>query len=214
MKIHDCEQRSEAWEKIRRGRPTASRFSDIVTAAKCELSKSAKGYMHELIAECFDTDLTGGFNGNAWTDRGNLWEPDARKAYAEITGYDVREVGFVTQDNGIIGCSPDGLCYRDGVPFKGPEIKCPAPKKFVEIVANGVLPDEYRAQIHGEMYVTGLPAWDFFAYCPGMKPFLLTVHADDYTAKLGAAVEQFVIEYAALRARLLPLLRIQPPSAE
>jgi len=202
-------QGSEAWYAVRKGRPTASRFKDVITAAKAEYSKSATGYMQELIADCFTTDVEA-WTGNKWTDRGTELEPEARKAYGEHTGREVEEVGFCAHDNEFFGCSPDGLIL-DPVTLeycRGVEIKCLAPKGHVAAVAGGVLPDDYKAQVHGSLYVTGLPAWDFWSYCPGMRPFLVTVRPDEYTVKLGAALERFAIEYAALRAAIIPQLKL------
>lgn len=210
MKIHNIPQGSEEWEAVRRGKITASRFGDIVTPAKCELSKSATKYIHKLIADCFVTDVPPEFIGNKWTDRGTEREPEAREEFVKHTGLEVIEVGFVTQDNAVVGCSPDGFVI-DPVsmePVAGLEIKCPAPEKHVETVAGGALPAEHKAQVHGGMVVTGLPAWWFISHCPGMKPFIVEVKRDDYTEKLAAAIEQFVIDYAAARAALIPQLKL------
>ncbi len=210
MKIWNYTQGSEEWLAIRRGRPTASRFSDIVTAAKCELSKSATGYIHELIAGTFVTDVSQDFLGTKWTDRGTELEPEARAAFSAATGLDVIEVGFITRADEVVGCSPDGLVI-DPVTFEhigGLEMKCPAPKKHVEIVAGGVLPLDFKQQVHGSLVITGLPVWHFWSYCPGMKPFHIAVYRDEYTAKMEAALDSFLIDYAAARRALIPKLKL------
>lgn len=211
--VKDLIQGSDDWFRQRRGRPTASRFGDIVTPAKGDLSKSATAYAQELIADCIVTDMPPDFSGSRFTDRGTEWEPAARTAFAEHTGLEVEEVGFVTrEDNEYIGASPDGLIW-DAVNLEytaGLECKVLSPKKHVAVIANGVLPDEHKAQVHGSLYVTGLPEWHFWAYCPGMNPFHCITRPDDYTAKVGAAVEQFLIDYIALRKQLIPKLKITP----
>jgi hypothetical protein len=211
MKIWDYQQGSEEWLRARIGRPTASRFKDIITPTGA-ISKSAIDYALELIADSFVTDLPPEFEGNKWTDRGHEIEPLAREWFKTHTGFDVREVGFVTQDNEMVGCSPDSLIYAGGKPVAGLEIKGHAPKKHVKIVHEGILPPEHAAQIHGSMHVCGLETWHFVSYCPGMNPFHFIAERNEYTTKVGAAVDQFMIDYVALRTKLIPLLQIQTPS--
>lgn len=202
-------QGSDEWMAMRRGRPTASRFKDIITAAKGELSKSATEYMHELIGECFVPEWVD-FAGNKFTDRGTELEPEAREAYEMMMQTTVVQVGFCTRDDGVVGCSPDGLIPGGTTSewFKGLEIKCLSPKKHIACIANGTLPDEYKQQVHGSMAVTGLDSWDFFSYFPGLQPFLITVRRDDYTDKLSAALDTFLIEYAKLRAAIIPKIQL------
>lgn len=211
FQVWNYPQGSEQWFAARRGRPTASRFKDIITPTGL-LSKSAAAYAYELIAECFETGAPPDFIGNKWTDRGTELEPEARAAFTEQTGLELEQVGFVTRhDQQLIGCSPDGLIKNAaGQYVAGFEAKCPTPKKHVETVAGGTLPDDYKVQVHGSLWLTGLPEWHFWSYCPGMQPFHCIVSPDAYTAKVGAALEQFVIDYAALRSRLLPLLKVTP----
>ena len=51
MRIYNCKQGTEQWEEIRRGRPTASRFSDILTPSQLKLSKSRTTYAIQLAAQ-------------------------------------------------------------------------------------------------------------------------------------------------------------------
>ena len=199
-------QGSEEWHALRRGRPTASRFKDIITAAKGDLSKSSSSYIAELIGECFVPDWVD-FAGNKYTDRGTELEPEARQAFNELTGFQTVEVGFVTRPDGIVGCSPDGLIAGpSGNYMSGLEIKCPSPKVHVSWIMAGGLPDEHKQQVHGSMAVTGLNSWNFFSYFPGLQPFHLVVHRDAYTAKLSASLDQFLIDYAATRSAVIPKL--------
>ena len=209
MKIQDVEQGTEAWHNIRVGRPTASQFSRIITAARGDLSKSWKGYAIELIAECF-VPFVSDFTGNKWTDRGMELEPLAREAFALRTGFDVRKVGFITRDDGVAGCSPDGLIYdADGKIVAGLEIKCPMPKTHVEYLCEGTLPDDYKAQIHGGLAVTGLDEWHFWSWHEGMKPLHIVVGRDAYTEKVSVALDQFITDYAALRKQVIPKVQIE-----
>jgi len=228
-------QGSEAWMAMRKGRPTASNFDKIITAAKGDLSKQRFDYMATLISECFCPEFVT-WTGNFATDRGNELEPEARQAFTDHTGLNVVQVGFCTQDNGVVGCSPDALIlnpshqdaeedcqcddqilgeycgYCDWEPYiAGVEIKCPFPATHVKYVADGVLPDDYKQQVHGSMAVTGLNEWHFWSYFPGMRPFHLKIERDAYTTKVESALEQFMIEYGELSARVKPQLIINTP---
>jgi len=208
MKIHPhTEQGSEAWFEARKGRPTASRFSDFITPARCDLSKSATNFALELISECFFPQHAA-FFGTPWTDRGVSQEPAAREAFTAHTGLNVQQVGFVTRDDGVVGCSPDGLIFTGGEITEGLEMKVPAPKTHVKYVYEGVLPDEYRLQVHGSLAVTGLDRWHFFSYAEGVQPFHIVVHRDDYTRKLSDTLDEFLILYAGLREKMIPRLML------
>ena len=210
-------QGSEEWFAMRKGRPTASRFSEFVTTAKGDLSRAksgtglssgARSYVAELIGECFCHDFIG-FAGNRFTDRGTELEPEARAAFVVATGTTVEQVGFCTRDDGIVGCSPDGLLISpDGTRYAGLEIKCPIPKTHVGYVLDGVLPDDYKQQVHGAMAVTGLREWHFYSYFPGMQALHVLVRWDDYTTKLSAALDEFVIEYGKAREVAIPKLQL------
>lgn len=196
------QQGSEEWFALRKGRATASRFKDILTPTG-KKSASAIKYMRELARECaVDNPLE--FIGNKYTDWGNTYEIEALNLFREETGLDARQVGFITRDDLVVGCSPDGLIYDDDdQPFTGLEIKCPQPDKHVDHLLGGELPSDYKLQVHGSMVVTGFASWWFMSYFPGLKPFIIEVKRDEFTAKVQAALDQFVIDYAAERQRVL-----------
>jgi hypothetical protein len=202
--IPQLTQGSPEWLAMRKGRPTASRFSDIVTAAKGELSKSAKGYAHELIGECFVPDYE--YGQPTWSmQRGTTLEPDARMHFATqqaSSGQEIREVGFVLSDDGVCGCSPDCLIWdaAKGAYVAGVEIKCPSPKVHIGWLLDGALPDEHKQQVHGSMAVTGLSVWHFVSYFPGLPIFHIVIHRDEYTAKVVTALAAFVGDYKKLLA--------------
>ncbi|GAT33266.1 YqaJ-like recombinase domain-containing protein [Terrimicrobium sacchariphilum] len=204
MTIYDqIEQGSDEWKELRKGKPTASSFSKIITAAKGELSKSVDGYINKLIAECFCPEWED-WQGNFFTERGKAYEDEAREAFRQFSGHDVRKVGFCLSNDGVSGCSPDSLIYCDGNPVAGLEIKCPAPETHVGYIRAGVLPDDYKQQVHGSLAVTGLSEWHFWSYFPGTQPFHVVVRPDEYTAKLAAALEKFVELYKAEYSAALP----------
>ena len=109
----------------------------------------------------------------------------------------------------VVGCSPDSLIKDGGEYVAGLELKCPSPYTHAAYIEEGVLPDEYKAQVHGSMAVTGLNQWHFFSFFPGLAPFHLVVHRDDFTDKLTAALDRFITEYGAYRAEMQPKLQLK-----
>ncbi len=221
-------QGSEEWFRMRIGRATASNASRIITPKTGEYAKASKGYMAELIAECFLPDIPD-FIGNDNTERGNNQEQEAREAFEAHTGYKVEQVGFVTMDDEFAGCSPDGMIlglnnqYIAGVEIKNPgtamkvsspmcgyEVSDLSAKKHVEWIMDGILPDEHKAQVHFSMAVTGLPEWHFWSYFKGLQPFHVVTRADDFTGKLKECLKRFTVEYGAARAAIIPKLKLTP----
>lgn len=208
MKIYkDIKQASDEWHAIRKGRPTASRFDEIITATGLP-SKSIAPYIRELISECFCPDFAK-WAGNVYTDRGAELEPEAREAFAKETGLTLEQVGFVIQEDGPAGCSPDSLIRTGGEIIAGLEIKCPSPKAHVGYVLDGVLPAAYVQQVHGSMAITGLSIWHFFSYFPGMKPLHVIVQRDSYTVKVEQALAAFVLTYRKAMDDAVPKLQLK-----
>ena len=147
--------------------------------------------------------------------RGKELEPTARQAYEHYTGYEVAEVAFVESDNGICGCSPDGLIYgAGGELLKGLEIKCHAPEKHAYFFLHPELfEQEHAPQVHWSMAITGLDSWDLFGFCPRLPSILRTVvrselteryarAIDELTDGLLEAVRQYNVGYAAQKVEL------------
>ena len=199
----NVEQGSEQWFNLRKGRATASQFKKILTPTG-KKSASAKGYMRVLARECICADPME-FFGNKYTEWGNEHEPDARDLFETETGLKVHEVGFVNRaDDAPVGCSPDGLIMDDAGNYVGGlEIKCPQVDTHVGYLLDGELPSDYKMQVHGSMAVTGLPYWYFMSYFPGLNPLIIKVERDAFTDTVSTALDDFVIEYAAERERVL-----------
>ncbi len=139
----------------------------------------------------------------------------------------VTQVGFIMTDDERFGCSPDGMILGDvcpncnGEPTGLPcitcgglkrwpvngalELKCPTGKVHVGYLRGGVLPSEYRPQVHGELLITCAPWVDFMSYCPGLPPFVTRVTPDDFTIALRDAMELFWSKY---QAALRPFLEV------
>jgi enamine deaminase RidA (YjgF/YER057c/UK114 family) len=205
MKIFDMPQLSPEWFEARRGIPTASSFDKILTPKKGEPSSSQEDYLCELAAERLalvppaDRPMSGAMR------HGVDYEAEARRWFEFEADCEVRQVGFVTTDDGRLGCSPDGLILGpDGNPAAGLELKCPQGKTHVKYLLDGVLPNDYRCQVHGALIVTGLPLWHFVSYAPGLAPLHIEVQPDKFTDKLRAALEDFNARLQAALAKLSP----------
>lgn len=196
-KIFDVPQYSPEWWDLRRGIPTASSFDKILTPTG-KKSTQADGYIAELIGEIVDfhppifseSDL----NPTRPRDNGLIVEPHARRWYTARTEREVRQVGFVVDETGRIGCSPDGLVGDDGAL----ELKCPLAKTHAAYLLKlepGEIPTEYRPQVHGQLLVTGRKWIDFVSYSEHLPVIMCRVEADDYTQLLSDALEEFVEKY-------------------
>ena len=197
MKIHNFEQYSEEWWEARRGLPTASEFSKIVTPTG-KLSTQAQAYIFELIAETYTREQELTFEPSAWMLRGLELEPEARDWVAFDLGERVKEVGLVTNNGGKLGASPDGIIGKR-IPL---EIKCPKASTHVRYSYENKLPDTYKAQVHGQMIVCGSTEALFVSYHPELDPFVFHVERDEYTEALDAALTQFLKQYAAVQQKM------------
>ena len=202
MKILTMDQGTLEWHRQRLGVPTASRFHEIITAAKGALSTSAKKYAAELVAERLG--FTEPRISTGHMQHGIDTEPAARSWAEWELDEDIIEVGMVFNDEGTLACSPDGLIYSGGDPVMGFEVKCPMPKTHILWTEAGVLPPTHVQQVHGSMAVTGLSSWWFMSYVEGLMPFLLRVERDGYTDQVAAALHQFTIDLAELAGRYIP----------
>jgi len=169
----------------------------LIVIGGCKPSKSRDGYIAQLITEC-KCNAPADWVGNDHTQRGNDLEPEAREAYEYINDCNVEQVGFCLTDDEHFGCSPDGLIdNRKG----GIEIKCPELKVHIEYMMKNRLPPTYAVQVHGCMHVTGCDYWDFMSYCQGEEPLILRIERDEFTEKLGKALDDFYVELQKARER-------------
>lgn len=199
MKIIDCKQYDIKWWEVRRGVPTASEFSNIITPGKGEYSTASSTYACQLVADYYDS-----FYGmqeeyvSVAMRNGTEMEPRVRKFYEFHRDCEVTEVGFCLSDDGRFGCSPDGLVGDEG----GTEIKSPKLSTQIKYLDKGVLPPEYKPQVHASLWITGREWWDFLSYAPGLPELLIRVTPDDYTKKLAECADKFWEDYQALKKKI------------
>lgn len=186
-----CDQNSPDWYEARRGLATASEFECIVKRLKSGgVSEKRQTYMFKLAGERLTGDLTEQVFARS-LERGKTYEEEARDGYSFLKNTDVQIVGFVR--NEIAGCSPDGLVGTDG----GVEIKVAQPHIQIERLLTGGLPEEHKAQVQGNLWITEREWWDFTSYCPKLPQLIVRVTRDNgYIANLAGAVAKFNEELA------------------
>lgn len=215
MKIHDVTQRSPEWFAVRNGVFSASEFGPFITgsgkvADAARLKMILRKIRDTQEKDAWETQMEANeeraMSYNVPVQRGNALEAEAREYYQSMTGYIVQEVGFVTNDAGDFGCSPDGLIPAANAPWShGLEIKCPMPVTHLEWLLAGELPEKHKWQVHGSMAVTGLSQWDFMSYCPGQAPLLIEVRRDRFTDDLLQGLCSMMAEKKEIKSKLKEL---------
>jgi hypothetical protein len=196
--IHDMEQGTPEWLAARLGIPTASEFHRIITAAKGELSKQARKYAQQLVAETLlGEPLDTGIGNLELVARGRLLEPLAVQQYEAATGTETRAVGFITTNDGRVGCSPDRLIGQRG----GLEIKCPAPLTHMGYLIDGP-GDDHKQQVQGQLAVAELEWVDLYSFHPDLPPAKIRTYRDEpYIAKMSMALAEFLDMRDAMLAK-------------
>lgn len=170
----DCEQGSMIWAEYRRGIPTASEFSRIITPTG-KLSAQRERYKAELLAAwALDMDVRD-FEGNEWTERGHQLEPQALKYYNFLTDNEATKQGFVYRDEQrMCGTSPDFM-----VGDNPGELKCPLPHTHLIWWIEGICPREHYIQCQGHIWVCGADYCEFMSYCPELPQLYVRVMPDE-----------------------------------
>lgn len=218
---YDFAQRSEDWQRARLGIPTSSEFHRIVTPKECKLSAQSKDYMHVLLAEW----ILGAPLPSVETEymiRGAALEDEAVRAYEFETGLSTETVGFITDDGGLIGCSPDRLVNVE--PFVHGcdgclEIKCPAANTHVGHMVQRALDEKHAPQTQGQLLITGRAWVDTVSYYPGLPTVVIrSQRREDYIKSLKSALDAFVEVMLKARESLTqkygPFTREKPSAAQ
>lgn len=193
MRIIECEQRSELWSTARAGVVTASQIDRIVSPTlKIRTGEGPYTYLCEKLAERLTGMPIEQLNIASYrfgvVEQGTLLEPEALGTVEFILGQTIKPVGFITTDDGRVGCSPDGLLDAGGV-----EIKCPQAQTHLKYLSENCLPPEYALQVHGSMYVTGAPQWRFVSYHRRFRMLSLVVARDEVVQNvIGKALDEFL----------------------
>lgn len=209
---YDIAQGSADWHRLRMGIPTASCFDQIITPVKGDLSKSWRRYAYRLIAERLLNAPTESVEGVEWMERGRELEPVAAKQYEFVQEVETVPVGFITTDDGLLGCSPDRLVK--GKPI-GVEIKCARGDIHLAYLIDGTAP-EYRPQVQGQMLVAELERVDLYPYHPRMPSRPIETPRDEpYISLLRDRLDEFNIGLIDMleRARALGVFQAYESAA-
>ena len=213
MIIHDCEQMTLEWIRLHFGIPTAASLDQLLTP-EFELRKGEmpKTLVYKKVAEKLQNrpliDLD---KSSFMMEQGMIIEEEARPWYALEYDKTIKQVGFITSDDGRVGCSPDGLIEGEEC---GLEIKSPAAHTHVKYLVNGVLPKEYVAQVYGSMFVTGFRKWLFVSYRRGFPALVLEIpRHQTIMDQIAKAVDSFHSEFDQAMQRISNITKLREMEA-
>ncbi len=176
MIIHDVEQGSAEWHKLRAGRPTSSLFGNIITGTG-KPSDSLDAYAHTLATEkFFGGPIDDGWQGNRFTEAGHKLEVEAKADYAMTRQVSIVEVGFITDDLMKWGTSTDGLVNNDGLVEVKSLIKTRWASLLTYLGIHNKIPPEYVPQLQGELFVAERAWVDIVFYNPAAEPIIFRQH--------------------------------------
>lgn len=192
MKIRrDFQQRSVEWMIARAGIPTASEFDNIFTSTfKLRDGEMIKTYACKKAAEKWIGGGLPGFN-TFDMDQGNILENEAIPWLEAALEKRIERIGLLTDDAGLMACSPDGLIDET----QGVEVKCPAIHTHVRYLVSGILPQEYAAQVHGSLFISGFQSWRFFSHCRNFPPLMLVIERQQ---DIMEKIEEGMADFTAL----------------
>lgn len=194
MIVHDVLQGTPEWLKLRAGIPTASEFDKIVTPGG-KPSKSAEPYMFRLLAErCMGHPVAEYVS--MWMQRGSQEEINAVRFYEFQRDRQTIPIGFVTNDAGTMGASPDRFVDEDG------QLEIKAPSESIHmayLLTAGGAYDAYKVQVQGQLYITGRQWTDVMSYHPELPEALIRIERDEkFIGILAGELANFVEKLESL----------------
>ncbi|KAK3918305.1 tRNA dimethylallyltransferase [Frankliniella fusca] len=166
-------QDNDLWKMFKYGRVTGSIIYSMFTYSK---NKNAK--WDSKFNEMFHST----FKGNDATDKGLMYEDDARDCYTKMYSKPVAIAGIIV--NPLVpwlGFSPDGIIMDNDKPFRVWENKTPVKGQNVDgtnigscyssMTKDGKLKEKHKhyGQVQLGMLITGLNACDYSLYCYGFE---------------------------------------------
>lgn len=191
MIVHDVQQGSTEWLRLRCGIPTASNFSNILTKSG-KRSASAEKYMFALLAEKMMGHPRFEFMSE-FMKRGIEQEERAVAKYEYLKDVETFPIGFITNDTQTIGASPDrGIKQLERNLL---EVKCPKDETHaMYLLGSGSVFDEYRVQAYGQLWVAEKDVTDVISYHAEMPAAIVRTERDEPFIKL---LEEAVLEFSA-----------------
>jgi hypothetical protein len=197
-KFHCTDPYTKEWWEARLGIPTASQFHRIITPGG-KPSGQAREYLYTLVAErlMFETSQHRSVN-TSWVERGNVLEPHALKKFEQVLynqkpprQFTLQKIGFITTDDGRMGCSPDALITGS---VEAVEVKCPASHTHIGYLLDGPGTD-YKPQVQGQLLIGEFDKIHFFSYHPCAPYYWAETGRDDkYIGTMDAILDEFCHE--------------------
>ena len=210
----DLEQGSIRWYEARRGKVTASRLKDVLSAGRGNApSITRDNYMTELMVERL-TGFTTERYMNAAMEWGIMHEQEAFEQYEFCTQRAVAKLGFIPHPRiPDFGASPDRAMADD--PEGSGEAKCPNTATHVRTLLGAPIDPAYILQMQGQMSCRGNAWTDFVSYDPRLplrnQLYIQRVERDETViATLETAVRLFLEE---LEERMDRLAKMPRPGA-
>ena len=187
MIIHNVQQKTDDWYKLRLGKFTGSDFH-ICMSDKETLTKK------RMIAKKAAEKITGALSDQDFSSihiqRGNELEGEAITIYEFEKDVVVEDIGFCELDE-YIGCSPDGFVGDDGMI----EVKCKDNHSFLQSVIDDKVDPMHMTQIQFNLMVTGRKWCDYVLYNPNFKKYLHVIRVErdqSYIDKIKEKVQECV----------------------
>ena len=187
MIYHAVSQNTPEWMKLRLGIPCSSEFHKIITPKTMAVSKQSPAYMYRLLAEWMTGEQVENYESE-YMIRGHELEDRAIMAYEMLTDTETQPGGFITSDDGMMGCSPDRLVGDKG----DLEIKCPLVQTQIQYALEGKIDDDYKVQLQGRLMIHGRDWVDIFSYHPRLSiPAIRVVRDEKFIKELTAVLKTF-----------------------
>jgi len=171
--FHDMAQYSEVYDRLKLGIPTSSNFHKIITP-QGKPSKQWREYACVLIAERILQRRIEFYNSPAM-ERGLIVEADAADWYEFDRDVITQRIGFITDDDQTMGCSPDRLVGHEGLL----EIKAPLPHTQVEYWISGEVSERFRPQLQGQLYISQRSWVDIVCWHDVLPKLVMRVEPDE-----------------------------------
>src|SRR5260370_18677270 len=108
-------------------------------------------------------------------ERGLNVEAEAADWYEFDQDVTTQRVGFITDDDHTVGCSPDRLVGGDGLL----EIKAPLPHTQVEYWISGEISERFRPQLQGQLYISQRSWVDIVCWHDVLPKLVMQVEPDE-----------------------------------
>jgi hypothetical protein len=174
---HDLAQYSEVYDRLQLGIPTSSHLHNIITPPG-KSSKQWREYACVLIAERILQRKIEFYNSSAM-ERGLIVEAEATDWYEFDQDVTVQRVGFITDDNRTIGCSPDRLVGDEGLLGN----QGPLPQTQVEYWISGEVNERFRPQLQGQLYISQRSWVDILCWHDVLPKVVMRVEPDEQFIK-------------------------------